>query len=216
MSLRDLSAVASFAEGAGGAKLFAPSAEKNIGPIANVLAAFAPETGQALEMASGTGQHIAVLAQRIPQLHWQPTEPDAARRASIDAYAAELCNVAPAVNLDACAEGWGALHEGQALITLSNLLHLVSEKEARTLVREAGRALTPQGILHLYGPFLRDGETTSEGDAEFHAKLTAEDPTVGYKNDRDVIDWLRAEGLEPEQLIEMPANNLSFVAKRRA
>ena len=68
--------------------------------------------------------------------------------------------------------------------------------------------------MHLYGPFLRDGETTSEGDAEFDSKLRAEDPEVGYKDDWDIIEWLQASGLELVEVLEMPANNLSFVAKR--
>ncbi len=213
---RDLSAIASFAETLDGAKLFAPSAAKNIGPIAEVLCEHAPEAGTALELASGTGQHVAVLAERIPQLHWQPTEIDAERRASIDAYAVQagLANIAPAKPLAATQTGWGKPHTGQALVTLANLLHLISEDEARILIREAGQALAVGGVLHLYGPFLRDGETTSEGDAAFDAKLRGEDSDIGYKDDWDIIEWIQASGMELVQVLEMPANNMSFVAKR--
>ncbi len=213
---RDLAAVASFAEAGEDGRMFAPSAAKNVGPIADVLAAHAPATGTALEIASGTGQHVVVLAERIPQLHWQPTEIDETRRLSVDAYVkhAGLKNVAPAISVLATREGWGAAHAGQALVTLANLLHLISEDEARTLIREAGQALALGGILHLYGPFLRDGETTSEGDAEFDAKLRAQDSEVGYKDDWDIIEWIQASGMELVEVLEMPANNMSFVAKR--
>ena len=40
----------------------APSAERNIAPISNVLARVLPSNGRALEIASGTGQHIAEFA----------------------------------------------------------------------------------------------------------------------------------------------------------
>jgi Protein of unknown function (DUF938) len=213
---RNLPSAASFAEDHGGGRLFAPSAARNIEPIADVLAHHAPEQGSALEIASGTGQHVAVLAERLPNLVWQPTDIDAARLASINAWASNSStpNILPSVALNATQEGWSARYTGQSLITLTNLLHLISEKEARTLIREAGQALALQGILHIYGPFLRDGETTSEGDAEFNTKLRAADPDIGYKDDWDVIDWIHTAGMDLVQVIEMPSNNISFVAKR--
>jgi hypothetical protein len=160
---RDLSAVSGYAEDEGNGRLFSPSAARNIKPIADVLAHHAPKAGQALEIASGTGQHVAIFAGRLPNLVWQPTEIDATRLTSVNAWAehsGEL-NILPAIPLNATQKGWGAAHAGQDLITLSNLLHLISETEAQTLISEAGKALAPQGVFHIYGPFMRDGETTS-------------------------------------------------------
>ncbi len=111
----------------------------------------------------------SLFAKAMPGLVWQPTDVDAARRSSVDAHAAVagLDNLRPAIALDATAPGWGAAHAGQDLIVLVNLLHLISEAEARTLIAEVAQALAPGGIFVLYGPFLRDGETTSEGDSDF-------------------------------------------------
>ncbi|MDQ2091970.1 DUF938 domain-containing protein [Marimonas arenosa] len=197
-------------------RLHAPSAERNAGPICDLVAAHAPETGTALEIASGTGQHSVALARRLPGLAWQPSDIDADRRASVDAWARSegLSNVAPAIPLDATHPGWAASHGGQSLVFLSNLLHLISEPEARILISEAAQALAPGGILILYGPFLRDGETTSDGDTRFDTSLRAQDPEIGYKDDWDVIDWLHENFLELVQVVEMPANNLGFVARR--
>lgn len=213
---RDLSAISGFAEEDGNGRLFAPSAARNIEPIADVLEHHAPKSGRALEIASGTGQHVAILAGRIPHLVWQPTEVDPERLASVNAWSSHSgeLNILPAIPLNATEKGWGAAHAGQNLITLSNLLHLISAAEAQTLIHEAGQALAPQGIFHVYGPFLRDGEATSEGDAEFDAKLRAADPEVGYKDDWDVIEWIHASGMDLVQVLEMPANNISFVATR--
>jgi len=142
--------------------------------------------------------------------------PDATRRASIDAHAAEAArpNLRPALALDATAPGWGTIHAGQSLIVLINLLHLISTPEARTLIAEVARALAPGGRCAFYGPFLRDGRTTSEGDARFHASLIAQDPEIGYKDLAEVQDWLAGTGLARIETREMPANNLFLVAER--
>jgi SAM-dependent methyltransferase len=215
---RTLPPAASVAHETDGAKLYAPSAERNAGPIAGALQEIAPETGRALEIASGTGQHAVAFARAMPGLSWHPTEIDAARRASIDAYVAEaaLPNLAPSRSLDATAPGWGADHAGQDMVVLVNLLHLVSTQEARTVVQEAAQALAPGGWLAIYGPFLRDGQATSEGDARFDASLRAQDPEIGYKDVAEVEDWLGAAGLAPAAPRGMPANNLLLTAQRPA
>lgn len=198
------------------ARLHAPSAERNAQAICALVAAHAPESGPALEIASGTGQHVTALARHLPGLDWQPSDIDQSRRASIDAWADEagLRNIAPAADIDATAPGWAGQNGGKALILVVNLLHLISEPEARVLIAQAAQALAPGGVFIIYGPFLRDGETTSEGDTRFHASLRAQDPEIGYKDDWDVIDWLHGSFLELVQVVEMPANNMGFVARR--
>lgn len=108
---------ASVANPAGGEKLSAPSALRNRDAIAALLAEVAPapslssvqSSGQALELASGTGEHVIRFAAALPDLMWHPTDPAADRRASIDAHVAQagLGNIAPARDLDACTPGLG-------------------------------------------------------------------------------------------------------------
>jgi SAM-dependent methyltransferase len=205
---------ASLAQTSADGRMYAPSAARNIEAISAVLADHAPASGAALEIASGTGEHICHLAPQHPHLTWQPSDPDPARRRSIDAHGQSLPNLRPALDLDATAPGWSAEYRGQDLILLVNLLHLIPEEAAKTLIAEVALTLAPGGRFVLYGPFLRDGETTSEGDARFNASLIAQDPSIGYKDDWDVIDWLRHNWLELVQVIEMPANNLCFVARK--
>ncbi|MHA7849502.1 DUF938 domain-containing protein [Roseovarius sp.] len=197
-------------------RLHAPSAERNTGPILSLIRHHGPAAGRVLELASGTGQHAAAFAAALPGLDWQPTEIDPTRRASIDAWAAstQVPNLRPATTLDATAPGWGAAHPGQDMILTVNLLHLISTPEARILIAEAAQALAPDGRLIVYGPFLRAGEATSEGDASFDASLRAQDPEIGYKDDFDVIDWMHEAGLILVDVVEMPANNLAIVARR--
>lgn len=206
----------SIAHSGDGVRLIAPAASRNTGPLCDLLESVAPPRGAALELASGTGQHVAAFAARLPGLHWQPTEIDAARRASIDAHAGDtgLANIAPAINLNATRPGWGAPRHGQALIMLCNLLHLISDAATQVLVAEASDALAINGRLVIYGPFRRAGELTSPGDIAFHASLTAQDPRIGYKDDFEIMDLMQAAGLEMVEVVEMPANNLALVAEK--
>ncbi|MDP5220790.1 DUF938 domain-containing protein [Ruegeria sp. 2205SS24-7] len=213
---RRLPPTASVATSGQCARMVAPAAERNSAAICDLLVGIAPSTGRALELASGTGQHMAAFATRMPDLHWQPSDVDDDRRASIDAYCGALTNVLPALHLDATRPGWGKTHAGQDLIVLINLLHLVSADETACLIDEAAHALAPHGRLLIYGPFMRDGVLTSAGDQRFHASLTSSDPAIGYKNDRDVLGMMVAAGLVPSAPVDMPANNLALLAKKPA
>lgn len=207
---------ASIATPTEGAKLIAPAASRNVQALCDLLDQVAPPGTRALELASGTGQHIIAFAAQLPKFQWQPTEIDAIRRASIDAYATGVNNVALALALDATAPGWGEQHGPQDLIVLVNLLHLISTPETEHLISQVATALTPGGRVVLYGPFQRGGDLTSEGDRAFHASLVEQDPEIGYKDDFGIMDLLQDAGLEMVEVIEMPANNLALVAEKPA
>jgi len=110
-----------------------------------MVASVAPERGRALEIASGTGQHITALAGALPQLVWHPTEIAPERIASINAYAADaaLPNLRPAQMLDATADGWASGFANFDLVYLGNLLHLIPTPAAETLLDQAAKALAP-------------------------------------------------------------------------
>ena len=210
---RKLPKTASIALPQGGAKLHAPSAARNVEPILQATTPFAPQSGRALEIASGTGEHIARYAAAFPKVHWQPTDIEPARLASIDAWGAGLPNLLPAKHLDASQRGWARNWPSQNLILFSNLLHLISETEAKTVLTEAAQALATGGVFIIYGPFLRGTRFASAGDKRFHESLTAQDADIGYKPFQWVQSTLRNAGLHPEPPIDMPANNLLLVAK---
>ncbi len=214
MTKRKLPSNASVATQGHDGRLVAPAASRNSEALCDLLNRVAPTAGHALELASGTGQHVAAFAQRLPGLHWHPSEVEIERRASIDAYASDLPNVAPAVEVDATLDGWHRSFGGYDLIVLINLLHLISWAEVQTLVAEAALALHPGGCLVLYGPFMRDGRLTSDGDQRFHDALIQQDAEIGYKNDTDMRALLHRCELTNIETIEMPANNLALIAKK--
>ncbi len=197
----------------GSKKLFAPSAERNAHAICAALKTIAPEKGNALELASGTGQHIVTLAKAMPNIQWQPTEVDHDRIASIQAYidGADCNNINKPIFLDAAQSGWSSTLGPMNLVSLSNFLHLISEQEAETLIAETAATLLPGGRFFLYGPFKRSGELISQGDNDFDTSIRASAPDTGYKDDQLVISQATNCGFALEQAIEMPANNLALV-----
>ena len=86
--------------------------------------------------------------------------------------------------------------------------------QAATCLTEMATALKPGGRAIVYGPFLRDGQTTSPGDAEFHARLQIENPGAGYKDLMWVYATWAAAGLIGAPPHDMPANNLLLIADR--
>ena len=113
--------------------------------------------------------------------------------------------------LNATQSGWSKTIPAKDLITLANLLHLISSAEAETLISEAAKTLAPKGKLALYGPFKRNGVLTSEGDITFDANLREHDPETGYKDDQWVITTAKSAGLTHATTLEMPANNLALI-----
>ena len=197
-------------------RLSAPSAEKNAGPITELVKEFAPDRGQALEIASGTGQHIVKLAFVKPNLNWQPSDVDQLRLASIETWCKDynLVNVRPPVILNATEIGWSSKFNRQRFILLVNLIHLISEDEAKILITEISSALAPGGRSIIYGPFKRNNKLTSVGDQTFHQSLIEADPQIGYKNDA----WMTAKFKEAKlgllKVVPMPANNLAFICEK--
>ena len=212
---RPLPKTASVALPSEGAKLHAPSAARNIGAILEALGPIAPTQGNALEIASGTGEHMARFAGAFPALTWQPTDIDPARLQSIAAWCedAALTNVKPPVILDAGVKGWAKDFAGQSLIFLSNLLHLISTDEAKTIIEDSAAALVPGGMFVAYGPFLRGANFASEADQRFDESLRASAPDIGYKSFEHIQQLQANAGLVVQAPIAMPSNNLLLVAK---
>lgn len=198
----------------GDGRLSSPSAERNLAPILDVLRDWAPRSGRALEVASGTGRHCAAFAAAFPDIVWRPTDAEPSRLRSIQAWIdhAGVRNVEAPALLDA----GGPWPFGAAqfdLVVSVNLLHIVSDETASAVVVNAAHALVPAGRLMVYGPFLRDGAFASAGDRAFHAELKRMDPAIGYKDVATLARWLDDAGFRLLERREMPSNNLTFVAE---
>jgi SAM-dependent methyltransferase len=197
----------------GDGRQFSPSAARNSGPIREVLEKVLPRRGVALEIGSGTGEHVVCFAKALPGLLWQPSDPDPASRASIAAWiAAEgLANVRAPVAIDTRQAIWGVEDDAPfAAVVSLNMIHIAPWESALGLLAGAGRLLRQGGILYLYGPFTRSGAHTSPSNAAFDADLKRRDPSWGVRDTDDLIREAAPHGLKLREIIEMPANNLSL------
>jgi SAM-dependent methyltransferase len=194
------------------ARLHAPAAERNKGPILEVLRRTLPQAGVVLEIASGTGQHVAYFAAALPHLVWQPSDLDARVHASIRAWSEELTNVHPPIALDV-RQAWPLAHADAVLC--SNMIHISPWEAALALIDGAGRVLPPGGVLFLYGPYRRFGRHTAASNAAFDASLRATDAQWGVRDLEAVEERAGAAGLHLEEIVEMPANNLSVVFRKQ-
>lgn len=173
-----------------------------------------PVTGTVLEIASGTGQHVACFAAALPQLSWQPSDPDSEARASVSERisADVLANVAEPLNLDVLS-AWPEI-QTDAIIT-ANLLHISPPEVLPALMNNAGALLKPGGLLHIYGPFKVNGAFTSESNAEFDVSLRARNDAWGIRDLETVVATARENGFSEPEIRDMPANNLSLSFRRQ-
>jgi SAM-dependent methyltransferase len=188
---------------------FSAAADRNKDPILAVLRRVLPATARILEVASGTGQHAAHIADAQASWTWQPTEADPALLPAIDGRCAGRVNVLPARLFDVTvASSWPQPFDA---VFSANLLHIAPWAACEGLVRAAHRALARGGVLAVYGPFIVDGTPTAPSNMAFDASLRARDPAWGLRRLADVAAQAAAAGLSLEQRFDMPANNLVLV-----
>ena len=195
-------------------KRHAPATERNRDAILAVLRDELPSSGLVLEVASGSGQHVVHFAATLPALDWQPSDPDPAALVSIESWRQEvgLPNVRPPLRLDASAD-W-PVERADAILCV-NMVHISPWEATLGLMKGAGAVLPPGGLLYLYGPYLRENVETAPSNLAFDASLKARDPQWGLRRVEDVIAAATGEGLVFRRLLEMPANNLSLIFRRR-
>jgi SAM-dependent methyltransferase len=192
----------------------APSAERNKQPILEVLARVLPPRGLVLEIGSGTGQHVAHFAKALPALTFQPSEMDLERHASIEAWVAagKLSNVKPPLAIDLTKHPW-PVTAADAIVCI-NVIHISPWEATLALMAGAGTILPAGGVLVTYGPYRRDGAHTSPSNAAFDASLRARNPLWGVRDLDEVAEVAGPQGLALEEVVAMPANNLTVVWRK--
>jgi SAM-dependent methyltransferase len=200
-------------------RLNGPAFHRNHDAIWSAMAGFlSAQTGDVLELGSGTGQHAAAYAARSPQLTWWPSDIYPSHLASIEAWRrhAGLANVRAPQRIDLTDPAWAWTADKQAGTALTamlciNVLHISPWTVAQNLIAGAGRLLRDDGRLFVYGPFMRAGEHTAPSNAVFDATLRAENPEWGVRDIDDLRALAQNAGLTLAETVAMPANNLVLV-----
>ena len=192
---------------------FSPAADRNKQAIFDVLRQVLPARGHALEIASGTGQHVAWFAAGLEHWTWQPTDALPAAMDSIGGWVAEqrLANVRAPLVLDVTAPGWLPADQQFDLIYCANMLHISPWATCDALMRGSARHLAPGGQLITYGPYFERDVPASEGNRAFDQSLRTQYPAWGIRQLEDVVQVAAQAGLQLHARHAMPANNLLLV-----
>lgn len=179
-------------------------AERNGGPILEVLQKEFSASSRVLEIGSGTGQHAVRFARTLPHLLWQASD-----RADNDIvfWTANSTprNLLPPLTLDVLTDAdpsgtWDAVFS-------ANTAHIMSLVAVQKMFAMVGRVLMDGGVFCLYGPFRQGGEFNTESNAVFDRTLRSRDPEMGIRDLETLDEFGTRHCLFRARLYTMPANN---------
>jgi SAM-dependent methyltransferase len=179
-------------------------AERNGGPILEVLQYEFAASTTVLEIGSGTGQHAVRFASAMPHLQWQASD-----RANSDLVwwtdASVPKNVLPPLTLDVLTDAgpngaWDAVFS-------ANTAHIMSLAAVQKMFALVGRVLRDGGVFCLYGPFRQGGAFNTESNASFDRALRSRDPDMGIRDLESLDEIGTRHCLFRTRLYTMPANN---------
>ena len=192
---------------------FAEACERNKAPIAQALESEFAESGQVLEIGSGTGQHVVYFARRLPGWTWQPSD----RAENLPGLTARLdaegaANILAPMELDVTASWPPGTYDA---VFSSNTAHIMYWDAVRAMFRGVASCLAAGGTFCLYGPFNEDGRHTAPGNAAFDRQLRQRDPGMGLRDVEALAALAGRHGLGLERRLAMPANNQVLVFRRK-
>ena len=198
---------------------FSEATSRNREPLLEALRRILPSKGLVLEIGSGTGEHAVFLGARLPDLVFQPSDPDPLSRESISAWIASsgANNVLPPLELrseTARADDLGDRRAEVRAVMAVNVIHISPWTCCLGLLRLAAELLPDGAPLALYGPFRRGGRHTAASNQAFDEMLRARDPAWGVRDLDEVATAAVEQGFSRPECIEMPANNLVVVFRK--
>jgi len=188
--------------------------ERNQEPIFACLRDVLADCTRVVEIGSGTGQHAACFAPRLPTLRWIATDLQdnhAAIRAWIEHSGAE--NIEGPLTLDALQAPWPELGAIDGAFS-ANTAHIMAEPAVAAMFAGLGERLPAGAPFCLYGPFAEQGRHTSEGNRRFDADLRARGQGMGVRDLGWLLQVAAVAGFELASVQPMPANNRVLVWRR--
>ncbi|XP_066945715.1 methyltransferase-like 26 [Macrobrachium rosenbergii] len=205
------------------AKVVEKAAENNKEPIFKVLEKVIPEkfgadaSLSALEISSGSGQHVVYFAERFPKISFQPSDIEDRCIKSIKEYISEtkLENVKQPLVIDISkplSEWSSTVAEKSVDVIINiNMVHITPWECAEGLFAAAGKLLKVGGIMATYGPYAIHGEITPESNVSFNESLKAKNAEWGLRDIDDLEKEAKKNGLTFDAMFDMPANNKTLI-----
>ncbi len=195
-------------------KRHAPATQRNRDAILTILRDELPPSGLVLEVASGSGEHAVYFATALPNLNWQPSDPDPTALASIEAWRrdADLPNLLAPIQLDA-AKVW-PIGNADAIVCI-NMVHISEWAATIGLFKGSAHMLQSGAPLILYGPYIEDDVETAPSNLAFDRSLKERNARWGLRNVTDIDGLANEYGFERTGRAAMPANNLTLTYHKR-
>ncbi|HUZ91250.1 MAG TPA: DUF938 domain-containing protein [Methylocella sp.] len=195
------------------------AAKRNRDPILDLFKQLFPASGDALELASGSGAHINYFAPHFPHIRFQPSDRDRGVFEAIRQMQAGSANanVWDPILIDLTKpETWpdAKAHRYDVIFAI-NVFHVAPIAIADGVAEIAARVLKETGLLAIYGPFTIDGNFTAPSNEAFDQELRkANAPEWGLKDIRDIEKATNKHGIILTQQLALPANNFMLVFGR--
>ena len=100
------------------------------------------------------------------------------------------------------------------LLFTANTFHIMSWKHVQHLINLSGKALEPEALFLIYGPFNYDDNYTSESNENFDQWLKDRAPNSGIRNFEDLVEEMNENSFEFKKDFAMPANNRFLVFEK--
>lgn len=208
-----------------------PSADRNCQPILERLFLIMDRNTEALrllEVASGTGQHVAHFAKHFPNVKFYPSESDPTMLSSIAAHCNDgLTNVCRPMVVDIRTPygqwDWITVNErphnvaGKFDYVLNiNMIHITPWACSEGLFKNASGLLKTNGLIITYGPYAVNGTLIPESNVAFDQQLRTSNPNWGVRDIRDLSKLADTYGIVLKEIYNMPANNKLCVWRKTA
>ena len=191
-----------------------PACERNREPILACLAPLLATAKRVVEIGSGTGQHAAWFAPRLPHLAWVTTDLPGNHdgiRAWIEASGA--ANLEGPLALDTLQQPWPQLGAPDAAFS-ANTAHIMPEAAVMAMFAGLGDVLPAGAPFCLYGPFIEQGRHTSASNLRFDEELRSRGAGMGVRDTAWLTQVAAVAGFDLEAIEPMPANNRVLVWRR--
>ena len=194
-------------------KPYAESCDQNRDPIFEVIQPLLKDKKSILEIGSGTGQHAAYFAQKMPHLIWQTSDQQPYHEGiKLWLDDANLDNTPPPILLNVSTDVWPK--QNFDAIFSANAVHIMAWDNVVDFFENAPKLLNKGGLFILYGPFNYNQQYTSESNARFDIWLKQRDSHSAIRDFEALDELAQKSGMTLQNDYALPANNRIIVWKK--